>query len=868
MKNSRIQQKLSLALLLLLVNFGLVAQFPGGGGGGGWGGPGGSGGNRGGSENGRQRTTTDPAGQSKAKADVNLNGDQPKGNSKLTGYIVDENLSKAVEYASVALYTADTKKAVDGTMADDKGKFSMTKLALGKYYLMVTFIGFENKTIDSIFIEKGKDLDLGVIKLKENIRQLDEVTVSAEKSLIEERVDRLVYNAEKDLTARGGDASDVLRKVPMLSVDFDGNVTLRGTSNIKVLINNKPSTIVASSIADALKMIPADLIKSVEVITSPSAKYDAEGTGGIINIITKKSNLQGINLNVDAGVGLRGSNLGLNGNIRKKKLGITLGGFGRAFYNKSETVMDQTIFRNGITSLTKQNSTGKDNGLFGRYNVGFDYDISKNQSITGSLAFGTRSFKRDQNLQSDIFSESVLRSQTLRNVASTNAGNSVDFNIDYIRTFKPGQEWSVSAQVSQNKLVNDFDSDILNGLTSEILSRQKNLNDSYNKEITLQTDYMTPIKQNQQFEIGIKSVSRQVDSDFSYQIAGATGPFVLDSRNPAGLLNYTQGITAGYISYMYTTKNKYTFKVGTRFEQTTIDANDESSDIIIPAYSNFVPSINISKKLKSGTLKLAYNNRIQRPGLQQLNPNFNLANPQSITIGNPNLKPEVSNNFELSLSGGIKKSYLTVALFNRQTNNSITRISSPSDTLIGAIITTYQNIGKEQTTGVNLNGNFFLTPKWTVNGGIDVYYNYLNGVQLSSNGTNEKVSNDGIVWGGRIQSVLQLTKGWSMQGFGGYRGNNVQLQGFNRNSGMYSLGIRKDFNNKKGTFGLASENFFGGMVRKSTLETPTLKQYSTDYLYNQNIKFTLSFKIGNMRLVEEKKSKVRNDDVKSGGGDN
>ncbi|MES2794332.1 MAG: outer membrane beta-barrel family protein [Bacteroidota bacterium] len=852
--------KTSISILLIMVNFGLVAQF--GPGGGGPGGPGGWQGNRGGSENGRPKTNaTTP------NAELNLDGNVPKGNSKVTGYIINESVSKAVEYASVALYNSATKKPADGTMADEKGKFSMNKVAPGKYYLMISFIGFENKTIDSITVEKGKDVDLGVIKMKESVRQLDEVTVTAEKSLIEERVDRLVYNAEKDLTARGGDASDVLRKVPMLSVDFDGNVTLRGTSNIRVLINNKPSTIVASSIADALKMIPADLIKSVEVITSPSAKYDAEGTGGIINIITKKSNLQGINLNVDAGVGLRGSNLGLNGNIRKKKLGITLGGFGRAFYNKSEGVMEQTTTRNGVESITKQNSDSDDDGLFGRYNVGFDYDFTKNQSITGSVAFGTRSFKRDQNLQSDIYSGSVLKSTTLRDVVSTNSGNSVDFNLDYIRTFKPGQEWSVSAQISQNKLVNDFDSDIMNG-SFDILSSQKNLNDSYNRELTLQTDYVTPIGQNQQFELGVKTVRRQVDSDFEYQIAGPSGVFTLDSRNPAGLLNYSQNISAGYLSYTLTTKNKITFKVGSRYESTTIDANNESKEIVISPYSNFVPSINISKKLKKGTLKLAYNNRIQRPGLQQLNPNYNTANPQSITIGNPNLKPEISNNFELSLSGGIKKSYLTVALFNRQTNNSITRISTPSDTLIGAIITTFQNIGKEQTTGINLNGNFFLTPKWTMNGGLDIYYNYLDGFQSGIGGTSEKVSNDGIVYGGRIQSSIQLNNGWGIQAFGGYRGNNVQLQGSNRNSGMYSIGVRKDFNNKKGSFGLATENFFGGMVRKSFLDTPILKQTSTDYIYNQNIKLTFSFKIGNMRLVEEKKSKVRNDDTKAGGDDN
>jgi hypothetical protein len=261
-------------------------------------------------------------------------------------------VTTAVEFANIALINIETKKPVDGTMADEKGFFSMKRVAAGTYNIQVSFIGFDTKIIEKVVVEKGKDVELGVIKLKQSTKQLDELVVSGQAAMIEEKVDRLVYNAEKDLSAKGGDASDILKNVPMLSVDLEGNVSLRGSENIRVLINNKPSTIVASSIADALKMIPADIIKSVEVITSPSAKYDAEGSAGIINIITKKSSLQGLNLNVDSGIGLRGSNLGLNGNFRKGKLGITLGGYGRAFYNKSSGETSQLLKRTGVSTIS------------------------------------------------------------------------------------------------------------------------------------------------------------------------------------------------------------------------------------------------------------------------------------------------------------------------------------------------------------------------------------------------------------------------------------------------------------------------------------------------------------------------------------
>jgi hypothetical protein len=227
-----------------------------------------------------------------------------------------------------------SKTPLNGAIADDKGTFTISKVAAGEYKLVISFLGYENKTIEPIQVSDSKDdIHASTIKLKPTVQELKEITMQGQKSLMEEKVDRTVYNAENDATNRGGDATDVLRKVPMLSVDLDGNVTMWGSQNLTVLINNRPSTITAGSIADALKQIPADMIKSVEVITSPSAKYDAEGSGGIINIFTKKNNLEGFSVNVDGSSGLRGSDLRMQGSYNKGKMGFTLGGGGRYGYN-------------------------------------------------------------------------------------------------------------------------------------------------------------------------------------------------------------------------------------------------------------------------------------------------------------------------------------------------------------------------------------------------------------------------------------------------------------------------------------------------------------------------------------------------------
>ena len=694
-----------------------------------------------------------------------------QGNSKISGIVLDSAAAKGVEFASIALFNVADNKAIDGTTADEKGKFVISKVAPGSYKLMISFIGYKDKSVN-VKVEKGKDVELGSVQLASSVQNLQEVTITGEKSLIEEKVDRMVFNAEKDITSKGGDASDLLRKVPMLSVDLDGNVSLRGSSNIKVLINNKPSTIIAANVADAL----ADMIKSVEVITSPSAKYDAEGSGGIINIITKKNNLQGLTLNIDSGVGNRGSNLGLNGSYRKGKMGFTLGGFGRAFYNKATSVLDQTTYSGNNSFLTNQRSTAKDRGLFGQYSLGWDYDLGKNQALSAGLRYGTRNFIQKQDLTINQYENSVLNNSSLRKVDRKDLSGTVDFNIDYIRTFKPQQEWSVSTLYSRTGLTNNFNTDILNE-SGAVGSKLKNENKNENSELTLQTDYQTPLGKNQLFEFGAKGIFRTVNSDFKYLTAGESGDFVLSTTNPSGALNYKQNVAAGYFSYTLSTKNKYTFKLGTRYEYTGITADmGENKAIDIPAYGNLVPSINVSKALSgSTTLKAAYNRRIQRPGIQQLNPNVNLANPQSISTGNPALSPELTDNFEVALSTNIKKTYINASVFARQTNNSITQVRMAVDTLQGAIVTTYENIGKQRAYGANIFANVYLTPKWTLNGSIDILHSYLEGQTTGLDGTSVGISNSGFNYGGRLMSQISLQNGWGLQAFGFYRGKEIQL---------------------------------------------------------------------------------------------
>lgn len=808
----------------------------------------------------------------------------PQGNSRITGTVIDAANQQPVSFATVTLADPVSGKALDGALCDDKGKFSIDRIGGGTYQIVITFIGYQTRTINEVKVNGGNDvINLGEIKINTSTQTLKEVTIEAQRAMIEEKVDRTVYNAENDATNRGGDATDVLRKVPMLSVDLDGNVTMRGSQNIKVLINNKPSTIAASSVADALKQIPADMIKTVEVITSPSARYDAEGSAGIINIVTKKNTLSGASLNLDGSAGLRGSNLGLNGSYRKGKMGFSLGGFGRASYNvkgafQNEQRSDFTdpATNELIDNVTVQNAATRNRNMFGRYTLGWDYDINKNNFITASVMYGVRNGNQNQDF---LLTETFRNNKFIRSIledseTKDNSGN-VDVSLNYTHAFaKPQQELNILTLFSRNNRTNNFVRDSLNQDNEEILKRLKNENQSYNQESTIQIDYQNPIGKMQMIEFGGKNITRQVTSDYQYfQAYGVDEPYVaIENQQFGNVFDYNQNITGGYTSYTLTTPKNYSLKAGARYEYTTIDAkfeNSSSGEVKIPSYGSLVPSVNLSKKLKSGnTVKIAYNRRIQRPSLQFLNPNIQSANPKNITVGNPNLEPEFTNNFELGYNTFIKSTFLTFSTFVRNTNNSIQSLREPNRPGSDTIRTTYANIGQEDAYGFGVFGNVNVSNKLSLNGGTDVYYAVLDN---NSSDPRFAASNKGWVASVRAMGSYNFAKGWGLQLFSFYRGRQVQLQGSQGGFGIYSLSLKRDLKDKRGSIGIGAENFFTNSMKiRSESQSPAFTQISTNTLYNTSVKVNFSYRIGKMSMDSQprrRRKSISNDDLKGGSGD-
>lgn len=823
-----------------------------------------------------------PANGAKSATEINKDNAPAKLIGQVAGTIVDASNGETVPYATVTLKDPASDKMIYGAVADMDGKFIISKIAPGTYKMVVSFVGYQEKVVSTITISNNRPVhELGPIQLAPVVKQLNEVLVETQRNLIEEKVDRTVYNAEQDETNKGGDATDVLRKVPMLSVDMDGNVSLRGSQNIRVLINNRPSTITAGSIADALKQIPSDMIKSVEVITSPSARYDAEGSAGIININLKKNTLQGFSLNTNASAGLRGSNLGLNGSLRTGKMSFSLGGFGRAGYNVRGNFVNQSITRDPRSPqgadenqvLNLQEAATRNRHMFGRYHLGWDYDINKRNFVNASVSYGLRNMNMFQDhLLTQTFQQNALINRSLRDVNFADLSGTVDVNLGYTHSFeKPQQELSILTQYSRNNATNDFINNILSLDDASVMSRTKNENQSFNQETTVQLDYQTPIGKTQMLEIGAKEIIRKVSSDFQYYFAeGATGPYV-PAQNPrlSNVFDYNQNVTAGYASYTLNLAKIYTIKTGARYEYTTINADFKTGEQLdIPSYGALVPSINLSRKFKSGSiLKAAYNRRLQRPSLRFLNPNIQAQNPLNVTIGNPNLEQEFTNNFELGYNTYFKGVSLSLTSFMRNTNNSIQAVRD----VLGqdTIRTTYANIGREDAYGFSLFANINLSNKFSLNGGTDVYYAVLN-----NNNPNPlyAASNEGWVANVRGFANYTIGKGWGLQAFGFMRGGQVQLQGRQGGFGIYSLSLRKEFNEKRGSVGFGAENFFNvkGFQIQNELNSPFIMQQSTNTMYNMNFKINFSYSIGKMSDggSRRRRKTINNDDMKDAGSDN
>jgi len=784
---------------------------------------------------------------------------------EIKGVIVDSVSQQPVEFAAVGLWIDN--KPVDGTLTDEKGQFSFKNVnRTNTYRLVVSYVGYKAMNLNGLkYTGSGSTWDLGNVKLTGEGMQLQEVTVTGQASLIEDRIDKLVYNADKDLTNRGGSAEDVLRKVPMLAVDIDGNVSLRGSQNVRVLIDGKPSSIFAASVADALQQIPSDQIKSVEVITSPGAKYDAEGTAGIINIITKKNRLSGVTGFVSGGIGVLGSFGFGNVNLRNNKWGLSLNGGGRFSYNvRNDGFTDRTSFVGDVPTYLYQTDDNRSFRNSGNYQATFDYDFNDKNSLTvgfrinqgnnGSIGSQATTLR---NANQDITSEFTRFIDQYRINMTYNA------DLTYTKKYsKPDQELSILAQISSNNRRENFDA-LRNGLPSE-LSR----NSGVDQESTLQLDYTQPWNK-VKWEVGAKAILRNVTSDGTFSLFNQATQQYVDVPARANFLDYSQDVLSLYSAFTFELPNRWGLQAGGRLERTIIGADfKDVPNADIPDYNNFLPNINVSKAVgKAHKFRLSFSQRIERPSIRFLNPFVNFSNANDVSFGNPVLAPELVDQFELTYSTFIKANSINISIFNRSTDNSITsvrnirRIGNEDITE-----TTFDNIGLNQSYGINVSTSLQPTKNLRLGGGVNAFYVYLD---------NRIINNAGWNFSYNGNASYTFKKGWGAQFFGFYRTPSIELQGLRGAFNFHSLSVKKDLANKKGSFGLGIENpFTRAIVIESTFNDTSNPSFSFNQenvrnIYRQSIRIDFQYRFGKMDATGQsglfkRRKTVNNNDLKSG----
>jgi len=792
----------------------------------------------------------------------------PSITGKIEGAATDSGTGAPVEFATVVLIDAASGKELNGTITDEKGEFKLQDVKNGTYTLSFSFLGYQTKTVEGVELTLEKpDVNIGKIEMISEGLMLTEVTVTEEAALIENKIDKMVYNAEKDVTAAGGDATDLLRKVPLLSVDLDGNVSLRGSSNIQILINGRPSTLFAENMGEALKMLPSDQIKNVEVITSPTAKYDGEGTAGIINIITKKKSIEGISGSVGASVGVRSNRANVNVNIARGRFGMGLNAGGHYGWPQNGRF---EFYREDLVSSGKrilnQSAASRSNFVGSRGSFNAYYDINAYNSISTSVSFGGRGGFNDNNTQATYSDPTLGINQLYQRLSeSTNLNGSYDWTTDYRKKFKnPEQELSFAFQMSGSK------SDQENTLDQEgnddaLLQLESNTNDGLNTETTLQVDYVHPWGKNVKIEVGAKSVIRDIDSDYFYEAFNfETSSFETDERR-TDAFTYDQDVYAGYLSFNVKLGENFGLVAGSRYEKTNIagDFRDHPNPFS-NSYENWLPNLILSHKLgKTSNLKLSYNKRIQRPSLFYINPYVALADPRDISFGNPNLSPELTDQYELGYNTYLKGISINASLFYKNTTDIIENFLRINEE--GVSVTTFQNIGQNRSVGTNLYVSGTIKKKLTLRGSVDVFT--YNG-QSTIEGIN--LSNQAVLWNGRLNATLELPKELRLEAFGFYRSPTQTLQGSRASWTMLNFGLMKQFN-KRTSLGLnVSQPFKENLEFVNELSGANFYQRSNSIrpFRSVGINFRHSFGKMDFRQQRERRSVINNADLKSGGENN
>ncbi|GAB3528453.1 outer membrane beta-barrel family protein [Pontibacter brevis] len=767
------------------------------------------------------------------------------------GKVVDAATGEPLPYATVRLFKNADDGLVSGNITDEAGVFTLDA-PFGEFYTLVEFMGYKALKTPAFSLSSGKPgHQLGVLKLQAaEATALGEVVVRAEKSSMELSLDKKIFNVGQDLANAGGSASEILSNIPSVSVDGEGNVKLRGSGNVRILIDGKPSGLVSFKGGSGLQQLQGSLIEKVEIITNPSARYEAEGMSGIINIVLKKERKSGFNGSFEA-IGGEPANYGgaANVNYRHKKINFFIN-YGLAYrITPSRGSLYQELTTDTSTSVSRQTYDTRLRGFNNNIRGGADYFFTETSILTASYMFRRSDGNRIRHIRYEDYtgSQQQLQSYTARKQDEDEKEVNAEYALSYKKTFaRKGQElnadfrfldyWESSNQVY---IQNTFSPDGIHDATSALF--QRSLNDEYEKQYLTQVDYVQPFGEGGKLEVGVRSSFRDMVNDYLVGDENAAG----EITPLPGLDNYfiyNENINAAYGILGNKTK-QLSYQVGLRAEHTDVKTTLQETNEENPRrYTNLFPSAHLTYNLpKENAVQISYSRRVRRPVYFDLSPYFTFSDSRNVMGGNPNLDPEYTNAFDLGHIKYFETGSLSSSLFYRRSTDKITTIRRVNSEGVAALRP--ENLAAEDAFGAEFTGSFTPTTWWK----FDHSFNFFRAIIDGSN-FEENFSTDTYSWFTRHTSRFTLPRAIDVQVRGNYEAPQKTPQGSQKALYYLDLGISKTILNRNGTITLNALDLFNTRINRSVFrgesaEGVTFYTSSENQGRRRQVNLTLSYRL-------------------------
>ena len=796
-------------------------------------------------------------------------------NFKVSGLVIDSETSEPLEYATISLKAKNNPDKVFGSITDEYGKFSVD-VNPGMYDLTIDYISFISYSNQNLLVRGNTDI--GNIPLDLDVSVLDEVEVRAERTQVEIRLDKKIYNVGQDITVKGGNVSDVLANIPSIDVDFDGNISLRGNSNVRILINGKPSGLVGLSGPQGLRSLPSESIEKVEVVTSPSARYSAEGTAGILNIILKKQNLLGFNGNFNVNLGIP-KNEGINGtlNVRNEKLNL----FGTVNLSNSEnsgTFFSETNYTRQDLTIEETNDSDYENkNIF--FNLGSEYYFDDNTSLTISGFYkkgDDSSFLT--NLVNDI-SRGSISSTNNRLRDETEMDESFEYALDFYKDYdRDGQ--TLSARISYEESEDDGIEDIEDFSTFPLVSEsifEKVSNIDFQKRLLGQVDFIYPIDKDTEFEFGYRGnfLERETDYDVSF-LSGSN--FVSDP-GLSNIFNYKESVNSVYTQFGKKF-DKFSALFGLRYENSRQEIDQRTTNQFeIKKYSDLFPTLNLAYEFSGQeSLTFGYSKRVRRPRGWNINPFPRRNSVTSFRRGNPFLDPTFTTALEVDYLKRFDKFTLNTSIFYRQSDGNIENITEETGEIVDLIIGSDPNspllqVPVLESYPINLSTNkrigSELSLTYTPSRSVRLNASFtINSSSIRGQYEDQNFDSDDTNWSTRFNGFIRLPKNYSLQFFGFVRGPSESAFSTREAFGFVTGAIQKSILDKKGTLSLKFSDLFNTSQWKYESFRDSFYRKGEGRWREPTYVLTFSY-IFNDNKYKQRRKNIRRDrgDSDQGGGD-